>query len=806
MSIKALQDYTIYAKYAKYDTDHQRRETWEEQVDRVFSMHERRFAKQLSENEEFRKDFEFAKKQVAKRRVLGSQRALQFGGPSIEKHEAKMFNCIVSYCDRERFFQECMYLLLCGCGTGFSVQKEHIQKLPEIGKRTNGEFEYVIPDNIEGWADAIGMVVNSFFKNSTAFSECNGKKVSFDFSLIRPAGSFISGGFKAPGPEGLKNSIKKIEELVQKRISSDGFTTDEFAGKLRPIDAYDIAMYMSDAVLSGGVRRSATICVFSFDDDDMLGAKTGSWFIENPQRGRSNNSVMLIRDKITKQQFTKIMESVKDFGEPGFIWAEDSGILVNPCVEIGFYPSLDIRKLSPEKLEAFKQTDEYNESNVFYSGWQACNLCEINGRKIKSEEDMKQACRAGAIIGTMQADYTTFPYLGLTSQYLVEQEALLGVSMTGMMDSPDITFDPKIQRAGAKAVLDQNEKTAGHIGVNVAARATCVKPAGTTSCVLGSSSGIHPHHARRYFRRVQANKLEFPLQEFTKHNPQAVEESVWSNNGTDMVITFLCEVPNGSVVKNQLSAVELLEKVKLTQQNWVEAGTRVDKCSKEFIRHNVSNTITVKPDEWEEITHFIYDNRKWFAGISLLPSSGDKDYPQAPFTTVFTPNELAKMYGDASVFASGLVVDGLHAFNNNLWAACDCASGIGEKLSDEMKTSEQPNRPKKNGYTDKEYSNKLVTYARNLEKYFVEQEEYDMWYNKKDWIRRAKQFAERYFDGDLKQATYCLKDVSNWKTWCDLRREYKEIDWSNVYEANEFYQNVDETAGAACAGGKCELF
>jgi ribonucleoside-diphosphate reductase alpha chain len=458
-------------------------------------------------------------------------------------------------------------------------------------------------------------------------------------------------------------------------------------------------------------------------------------------------------------------------------------------VEIGFYPQLDTRKLSKEDLQALKDSGEYKSGKRYYSGWQACNLCEINGKKLKTEEDMLQACRAAAIIGTMQADYTTFPYLGKVSQFLVEQEALLGVSMTGMMDSPEIIFDPKIQKKGAKEVLKTNEKIANILGVNPCARGTCVKPAGTTSCVLGSSSGIHPHHARRYMRRVQANKLEFPLQEFTKHNPHAVEESVWSNNGTDMVITFLCEVPQGSVVKNQMGAIDLLEKVKLTQQNWVEAGTRVERCTKEFIRHNVSNTITVQPDEWDELTNYIYRNRKWFAGISLLPSSGDKDYPQAPFTTVHTPAEIVKMYGDASVFASGLIVDGLHAFNNNLWSACDCALGIGEQLDEER---EEPAYPKGRNY-------------KELASYFTDKEEYDVWWKKTDWIRRAKQFAERYFEGDVRQMTYCLKDVSNWKLWCDLHRDYKDIDWSEVVEENAFYQNVDETAGAACAGGRCEL-
>lgn len=596
------------------------------------------------------------------------------------------------------------------------------------------------------------------------------------------------------------NEKYELDEILSIEDYSNGETFD--------IEVDDVHLFTARNDLNGYEsisHNSATICVFSPDDNEMLNAKTGSWFIENPQRGRSNNSVMLVRDKTTKEDFEKIMESVKEFGEPGFVFADDEGILVNPCVEIGFYPLLDIEKLSKENLEKLQGCSLYKPGKRYYSGWQACNLCEINGRKMKTPEDLNQAARAASIIGTMQADYTTFPYLGVISELLVEDEALLGVSMTGMMDSPEILFDPKIQRSAAKEILKQNSITAGHLGINECARATCVKPAGTSSCVLGSSSGIHPHHAKRYFRRVQANKLEFPVQEFKKHNPLAIEESVWSSNKTDLVITFVCEVPQGSIVKNQLSAVELLDKVKLTQQNWVESGTRIERCTKDFIRHNVSNTITVKSDEWDTITDYIYKNRKWFAGISLLPESGDMDYPQAPFTTVYTELEIAKMYGPASVLGSGLVVDGLHAFDNNLWSACDCVLGIGEKLDDDKKQPVAPVRPVKNGYAATEYNKKLIQYAKNLEAYYNDQEVYDGWYYKKDWIRRANQFADRYFGGDAKQMTYCLKALANWKLWLDLKREYKEIDWSTVVEESAFYENVDTMGAAACAGGACSI-
>jgi ribonucleoside-triphosphate reductase (thioredoxin) len=749
MSVKMLQEYTRYSKYSKYIPEKKRRETWEEQVNRVFDMHEVRFGDKINS---IKDDFEFAKNMVLKKRVLGSQRALQFGGKPILDKNAKMYNCTVSYVDRPRFFQECMYLLLCGCGTGFSVQKHHIQKLPGIMKRTKGEKNYIIPDSIEGWADAVGILISSYFVDDQPFKEYNGYKIKFDYTKIRPAGAALSWGGKAPGPKGLQASLDKIEEIFETVLKS----SEKESPKLRPIDAYDMIMHLSDAVISGGVRRSACISIFSADDMEMANAKTGDWFIKNPQRGRSNNSALLIRNETTKEDFTKLMKSVKEFGEPGFIWSDSKESLYNPCVEINMYA--------------------YNDEGK--SGWQFCNLCEINMKKCKTKEEFLDSCKASAILGTLQASYDKFDYLGEISEQIVKKEALLGCSMTGMMDSPDIAFNPEIQKEGAQLILEVNERIAKSLGVNKCARATCVKPAGSTSCLLGSASGIHPHHARRYFRRVQANVNEAPLKYFQAHNPRAVETSVWSNTKTDMVISFLCEVPDGAKIKNQVNAIQLLDHVKLTQQNWVEFGTRKDAPVAPWLRHNVSNTITVKDDEWDGVTDYIYENRKWFAGISLLPMSGDLDYPQAPFTTVLEPKEILAQYGEGSLFASGLIVDGLKAFNDNLWAACDCALGIGEKLS---LTSEQA----------KLTNGKLKALVDKLSE-------------KEDWIRRFKQFAERYCNGDLRRCSHLLKHVTNYKLWVDLQREYQPVDWSLCYE-DDFKVDVTTLAGQACAGGACEM-
>jgi len=751
MSVKALSDYTIYAKYARYLPEKKRRETWNEQVTRVFDMHRRKYADSLSSNPEFRAEFDFAESQVRKKRVLGSQRSLQFGGPEIEKHNAKIYNCSYGYIDRTEAFNELMYLLLCGVGVGFSVQSHHVEKLPDISIRQGDVVDYIIEDSIEGWADAIGILLNSYFVgDSDQFPGFSGKRINFIYDEIRPEGSKISGGFKAPGPEGLKNSISKIESVIERQLL-------DMQNRLRPIDVYDIIMHMSDAVLSGGVRRSATICLFSLEDEEMLNAKTGNWFETDPQRGRSNNSVVLVKDEVTREQFAKVMESTKQFGEPGFVWVDDKDIGYNPCVEIGLYPV----------------------TRAGESGFQFCNLTEICGKFCTDEESFIQACRASAIIGTLQAGYTHFRYVSKATKEITEYEALLGCSITGMMDNPDVLFNPEYQKKGAKEILRVNEQVAKWIGIRPAARTTCVKPAGTTSCVLGTASGVHPHHARRYIRRVQANRNEFPVQHFETINPIAVEESVWSNNNTDKVISFLCEVPSGAITKNQLDATELLERVVSTQKNWVEYGTRKGSSRNPVTRHNVSNTITVKQDEWDDVENFIYKNRKWIAGISLLSYLGDKDYAQAPFTTILTQNEIVKEYGEGSILASGVVVDGIHAFGD-LWKACDTVLGKGEDIKPLTKEES----------VTKLYHGAVLTDGTVL---------------KRDWLRRAIQFADRYFAGDVLRMTYCLKDCANWKLWLDLNREYKEIDWNNVVEEQVYEQEIATMGAQACAGGKCEL-
>ena len=726
MSVKELESYTFVSKYARWIPEKKRRETWKESVDRVKKM-------MLDEYPEAKKDIEWAYDMMHKKRVLGSQRALQFGGSPIVKHNARIYNCIASFIDRPRFFQECMYLLLCGCGTGFSVQKHHVEKLPKLVHKKEGSKKFTIPDTIEGWSDAVGVLVSSYFEDCDLFPEYTGKSVVFDYSEIRPAGSYLSSSSgKAPGPEPLKKALTNIKKVLDKALKDALFSNR----KLRPIDVYDVVMHSADAVISGGVRRSATICLFSPDDEEMALAKTGNWFHDNPQRGRSNNSALLLRDKTSPEQFTSLMQSVKEFGEPGFVWSDSTELIVNPCVEIGLYP-----------------VDEKTGK----TGWQACNLSTVNCAKIKTKEEFLESCRAASVIGTLQAGFTEMAYLGEVTERILKRESLLGVSMTGIMEQHEICLDPAIQKEGARVVKKTNRELAAKIGINPAARTTCVKPEGTASCILGTSSGIHPHHAKRYIRRVQANKMENIYQHFKKTNPRACQESVWSANDSDDVVSFCIEVPDGSKLKNKIGAIGLLEYVKSTQQNWVMTGRNESLCVKDFLQHNVSNTINVKPEEWEEVAKFIYKNRRYFCGVSLLPVSGDKDYPQAPFTTVYLPSEMVSHYGDGAMFVSGLIEVALNLWEDNLWAACDSLLGLGERV-------------KGNG--------------------------------RKTWANRCQKFADKYMDGDVKKLSYCMKDVYNWKEWLDTKRKYESVDYTTCIEEQD---NTKLEQEIACSGGACEI-
>ena len=976
--LQAMSDYTVVTKYARYDEKKGRRETWDEMIDRVRDMHKFRYGTRGVND-----DIDWAFEQVRDRRVLPSMRSLQYGGEAVISNDARIYNCSFSLADRPRFFSECLWLLLSGVGTGFSVQKQHVEKLPKLIKYADSTekevMTYTIGDTIEGWADALQVLIDSFFVGTPL----SGKEVFFDYTKIRRKGSKLrTSGGRAPGPKPLQKAIKRIKRILLDAV-------DNKQDKLRPIQVYDIVMMAADCVLAGGVRRSATISLFSPDDEEMMNAKIefhqdveiltdrrkdGTWITDvgvaynlynndgsdpvkgdkcdigwynlYPWRQLSNNSVALLRNECKFEDFQRVINCAKSYGEPGFVFLDNRDYGYNPCSEIGLNPvdpktgqtgwqacvsgdtDLIIKsgrvkigeaigdeveiwngsqwsKVSPRitghnrKLHRVKFNDgsyldctdnhkflvadrfdkdysvvqtknlmsyskydihvprsnikydncgghyemnayeygflfgdgsvcvknytgkvyaeaglygkkinlplhgdrknifrpenynvdcqnisftdldtelckelknfdvglpnsifEWNHDSIinFVSGWadadgsahnkgcriygaelkirdlqllltkvginssvclmskkgeetnlgvrsrdvwyvyipdarklnvnrfdvsngqsashkakwqivksveelpgyhttycldepvnhtcvfnnvltKQCNLTEINGRAIKSKDDFKLSVKAATIIGTLQAGYTYFNYLSDASRNIIRREALLGVSVTGWMDNPDLLLNPEIQQEMAKYAIEVNKEFAEKIGINPAARVTCTKPAGTTSIVLGTGSGIHPHHARRYFRRVRFNKNERPAQYFKMNNPHMVEPSV--SNENDEIITFCIQVPESAILKKDLGAIDFLKMVKSTFENWVLPGT-ADEKSSPGLTHNVSNTVTIKADEWGEAAKFIYENRNCFSGISMLADFGDKLYNQAPMERVETEEDLKK--------------------------------------------------------------------------------------------------------------------------------------------------------------------
>ena len=645
--VNGLQDYIAISRYARYSPEKRRRETWSEAVARVRNMHLAHFSEcslsdakliALEKGDVTREELAAIERlngglhgairaafdAVARREVLPSMRSLQFGGEAILTKHARVYNCCFTYIDRLEAFRETLYLLLCGCGVGFSVQTHHVAKLPALAPRDESQppVNHVVADTIEGWGDAL----HALMENAVA-----GRQVHFDYSQIRPEGAPLrTSGGKAPGSAPLFHTLSRAERIVRGAAGR----------KLRPIEAYDILMWAAKAVLSGGVRRSATICLFSVDDAEMVASKTGNWFADQPQRAASNNSAVIVRATATREQFDALFEAQKQFGEPGFYFVEDTEYGANPCVEIGLHPRL---KLDSEVIARLRELNYQGELRVGdeLTGVQFCNLSTISAAAAETPADFYRLCAHAALIGTLQAGYTDFGYLSPVSRVITEREALLGVSLCGILDRPDVFLDPAVLRAGASVVKAVNAVVARALGIHPAARTTCVKPEGTASLLLGTSSGLHPHHAQRYFRRVQANVHDPVYRHFRKHNPHMVEQSVYDPNGRTEVITFPVEGPDFGIYREDLSAVKHLEYVRLVQENWVQAGRRHEDTSP-GLHHNVSCTISVRPDEWNAVADFIWAHRHAFTGIAMLQDCGDKVYQQAPREGVVTAADIAK--------------------------------------------------------------------------------------------------------------------------------------------------------------------
>jgi len=567
---RILSDITVHMKYSRYIPKLERRETWDELVTRNKKMHIKKYPYLRNEIEE-------AYNYVYERKVLPSMRSMQFGGKPIEVAPNRIYNCAYMPVDHIASFSECMFLLLGGTGVGFSVQRHHVDKLPEIQRPTSKRSRrFLIGDSIEGWSDSIKVLIQSYFKG--------GSKIKFDFSDIRPKGSrLVTSGGKAPGPQPLKECLLKIRGILDEKDSGD---------KLEPIEVHDIICYIADAVLAGGIRRAALISLFSAEDEEMLAAKTGNWWETNPQRGRANNSVVLMRHLITHNFFMAIWERVKESGsgEPGFYFSNDKDWGTNPCCEIALRP------------------------------YQFCNLTEINVSDVETQEEYEDRARVASFIGTLQAGYTDFHYLRDVWSRTTEKDSLIGVSMTGIASGKVLDLDMK---TASLVVKKENRRVANQIGIKSAARTTCVKPAGTTSLALGTSSGIHAWHNNYYVRRMRVGKNETIYTHLAINHPELVEDEYFRPHDT-AVITIPQKAPEGAITRSE-SALQLLKRVKKVTEEWVKPGHQRGQNT-----HNVSATVSIKDAEWIDVGEWMWENRNYYNGLSVLPYS-DHAYKQPPF-------------------------------------------------------------------------------------------------------------------------------------------------------------------------------
>lgn len=567
-----LSDIIVWSKYAKYIDSKNRRETWQELVTRNKSMHINKFP-------EFADTISFAYDFVYDKKVLPSMRSLQFGGKAIEVNPVRLFNCSYLPIDHYKAFSETMFLLLSGTGVGYSVQNHDISKLPEI-KKAEKNRRFLVPDNIEGWADAVKVLVKSYFGLSSW-------KPNFDFRSIRPKGErLMTSGGVAPGPEPLKICLAHIEAILDRKKDGE---------KLTSLDCHDILCHIADAVLSGGIRRAAMISLFDLNDEDMLTCKFGEWYNFNPQRGRANNSAVIDRATITKQDFLKLWEKVElsNSGEPGVYFTNDVNLGTNPCCEISLNP------------------------------FQFCNLVEINASDIKDQRDLEMRSWAASIIGTLQASYTDFHYLRPEWKKTTEREALLGIGMTGIASGTVETLD--LEEA-AKIAVDTNIEFSERLGINRAARVTCVKPSGTTSLVLGTSSGIHAWHDKYYVRRVRVGKSEAIYTYLSIRHPELLEDDLLSTK--QAVVSIPQMAPKEAITRWSENAVDFLNRIKNFHEKWIKPGhvTGVN-------THNVSATVSVKHGEWESVGEWMWDNKDSFNGLSFLPEDLGS-YKQTPFESI----------------------------------------------------------------------------------------------------------------------------------------------------------------------------
>ena len=589
-STEFLSELIRYMKYSRYLPELKRRETWGETILRNKQMHLDKYADKMTPK--LRGHIDRAYELAMDKRVLPSGRSLQFGGAPILAKENKMYNCAGVGIDSTLVFSDLIYGLLCGNGIGFNVCRHFVDKLPEFPKSFDKKVIFVIPDSIEGWSDAVKFLFDSMQK---------GEYPEFDGSVIRPKGALIRSSMcAAPGPQPLLDALAAIRKIITERIASGH-------EKLSPLNCFDICCHIADSVVSGGVRRSACICLFDADDDEMLHCKDGNYWEHDPQRARSNNSVQFDRDNITKEEFERIFDICRNSGtgEPGFFVMnkelDGTPWTVNPCGEIAF------------KSKGY------------------CNLTTMNVSTVKNQADFNELCYYTSVLGTLQAGYIDLKYITPEWRENIVKDALIGVAMTGIAGIDIKTLN---LAEGVDAVMRANKDIAEIIGIDLAARCTTIKPDGTCAPLMQASSGVHCWHSPFFIRRVRVAKTEPLYKYLMENNPEIVEDDIISPT-TTAVMSFYVKAPDGAICRKDETALEFLDRVKYLNINWVRAGHRSGTNY-----NNVSCTVNVKDDEWDGVCAWMWENRNNYNGISLMPYS-DANYKQAPFEEI-TEEEYLK--------------------------------------------------------------------------------------------------------------------------------------------------------------------
>jgi ribonucleoside-triphosphate reductase len=573
---KTLSEITIHLKYAAFLESKKRRETFKEIIERNKQMHMRKYPQ--IEKELFDEAYDL----VLQKKILPSMRSLQFAGIAIERNHAKIYNCCFLHIENTLSFSESMFLLLSGTGVGYSIQKCHVEKLPVLyHPKEDQSYVYVIPDDIEGWADSIKEIMTSYMPNSIDGERRS--SVIFDYTKIRAKGMPLkTSGGKAPGPGPLKLCHERIINLL--KTLPDG-------KNISPINCHDIMGFISDSVLSGGIRRSSMISLFSIEDEEMMKCKSGNWFETHPWRACANNSVVLERGKVTPEQFNSVMTAIESSkaGEPGVFWTSDIDIGTNPCGEVSL------------------------------RSCQFCNLTEINGSNVIDQEDLNKRAKYASFLGTLQTGYTDFSYLRPKWRIITEEDALLGVSITGIATGKVLDLD--LEEA-AQSAKDFNGYISKLIDINPAKRVTCIKPGGTTSLVFGCSSGIHPWHSEYYFRRIRINNEE-PIYGYLKEKFSNLLEPDLQNPNNTSVFTTVIKSPPSAITRSE-GSIQFLERVKKVHSSWIKGGYRSG-----VNHHNVSATVNVADNEWAITSEWLWSHREDYCGIAVFPHFGSS-YKQAP--------------------------------------------------------------------------------------------------------------------------------------------------------------------------------